>query len=235
MTITHRSELKGISSMATRLLLARLADMFQQQSGWRMQIESVGGVDAAKRVQSGEAFDVVILASDAIDKLIASGHLQPGSRIDIVESPIAVAIKSGAPRADITTATALKDTLLVAKSISYSTGPSGVYLAQLFEKMGIAEQLKNKTVVPAPGVPVGSLVAKGDVELGFQQRSELINIEGIELLGNLPDAIAYITTFSAGIPANASPEGQAATKQFLAFANSSEAIPLKQSQGMTPA
>jgi molybdate transport system substrate-binding protein len=231
MTIT----LKGISSMATRLLLARLTDMFQQQSGWRMQIESVGGLDAAKRVQSGEAFDVVILGSDAIDQLIASGHLLAGSRVDVVKSPIAVAIKSGAPRADITPATALKDTLLAAKSISYSTGPSGVYLAQLFEKMGIAEQLKNKTIVPAPGVPVGSLVAKGDVALGFQQRSELVNIEGIELLGNLPDEIAYITTFSAGIPVSASAEAKVAIQQFLAFANCAQAVPIKQSQGMMPA
>jgi molybdate transport system substrate-binding protein len=227
--------LKGISSMATRQVLARLVDMFQRHSSWRMQMESVGGVDAARRVQSGEAFDVVILGSDAIDKLIASGHLRSGSRVDLVKSPIAIAIKKGASRVDIALASALKDTLLAAKSISYSTGPSGVYLAQLFEKMGIAEQLKNKTVQAPPGVPVGSLVAKGEVALGFQQRSELINIEGIELLGNLPDEIAYITTFSAGIPANASPEAQAAIQQFLAFANSSEAIPLKQSQGMSPA
>jgi molybdate transport system substrate-binding protein len=231
MTIT----LKGISSMATRQLLARLVDMFQQQSGWRMQMESVGGVDAAKRVQSGEAFDVVILGSDAIDKLIASDHVRSGSRVDIVKSPIAVAIKSGAPRADITTAAALKDTLLTAKTISYSTGPSGVYLAQLFENMGIAEQLKSKTVQAPPGVPVGSLVAQGEVAIGFQQLSELINIEGIELLGNLLDEIAYITTFSAGIPMTASPDSATAIQQFLAFANSSEAISLKQSQGMTPA
>jgi molybdate transport system substrate-binding protein len=231
MTIT----LKGISSMATRLLLARLVDIFQQQSGWRMQIESVGGVDAAKRVQSGEAFDVVILGLDAIDKLIASGHVQVGSRLDIVRSPIAIAIKKGAKKLDITGASGLKDALTSASSISYSTGPSGVYLAQLFEKMGISEQLKSKTIVPPPGVPVGSLVAKGEVELGFQQLSELINIEGIELLCNLPDEIAYITTFSAGIPVNASPESATPIQQFLAFANSNEAISLKHSQGMSPA
>jgi molybdate transport system substrate-binding protein len=231
MTIT----LKGISSMATRLLLARLVDMFQQQSGWRMQIESVGGVDAAKRIQSGEAFDVVILGSDAIDKLIASGHVLAGSRVDIVKSPIAIAIKKGANFIDVTGGEALKNALVSAKSISYSTGPSGVYLAQLFEKMGIAEQLKSKTVQAPPGVPVGSLVAKGEVELGFQQLPELINIEGIKLLGNLPDEVAYVTTFSAGIPINASHDAKAAIQQFLAFANSSDAIPLKHSQGMTPA
>jgi molybdate transport system substrate-binding protein len=226
--------LKGISSMATRQVLTRLTQAYEQQAGQRIAIESVGGVDAAKRVQAGEAFDVVILGSDAIDKLIASGHLRAGSRVDLVQSPITVAMKKGAARAAITTASSLKSSLLATKSISYSTGPSGVYLAQLFEKMGIAEQLKAKTIVPPPGMPVGSLVAKGEVEIGFQQRSELINIEGIELLGNLPEEIAYITTFSAGIPANASPEAQTAIQQFLSFANSAQATSIKLAQGMTP-
>jgi molybdate transport system substrate-binding protein len=226
--------LKGISSMATRQVLARLTQAYEQQAGQRIAIESVGGVDAAKRVQAGEAFDVVILGSDAIDKLIASGHLRAGSRVDLVQSPITIAIKSGATRAAITPASSLKSSLLAAKSISYSTGPSGVYLAQLFENMGIAEQLKAKTIVPPPGMPVGSLVAKGEVEIGFQQRPELINIEGIELLGNLPEEIAYITTFSAGIPVSTSLEAQTAIQQFLTFANSEQATPIKLAQGMTP-
>ena len=233
--MTVSSTITGISSMATRQVLAQLAGAFEQQSGTRVQIESVGGVDAAKRVQSGEVFDVVILGSDAIDKLIAAGHLLSGSRVDLVTSPIAVAIKSGSLRADISSASALKDSLLKASSISYSTGPSGVYLAQLFEKMGIADALKAKTVVPPPGVPVGSLVAKGEVEIGFQQLPELIHIEGIEVLGNLPDEVAYLTTFSAGIPAGSSTTAREAVNQFLVFVNSAQTTPLKQSQGMNPA
>ncbi len=220
--------------MATRSLLRELCDAYLAQSGVEVRIESVGGVDAAKRVQSGEAFDVVILASDAIDKLIASGHLAAGSRVDLVTSPISIAIKSGATRAMITPASRLKDSLLKAKSISYSTGPSGVYLAQLFEKMGIAEELKAKTIVLSPGIPVGSLVASGEVEIGFQQRSELINLEGIEVLGNLPDQVAYITTFSAGIPSASSPASSKAIAQFVSFANSPQTISLKQTQGMNP-
>jgi molybdate transport system substrate-binding protein len=227
--------LQGISSMATRSLLREICAAYLARSGVAVRIESVGGVDAAKRVAAGESFDVVILGSDAIDKLIAAGHLLKGSRVDLVTSPIAVAIKLGAIRADITPASSLKDSLLKAKSISYSTGPSGVYLAQLFEKMGIAEQLKAKTIVPPPGMPVGSLVAKGEVEIGFQQRSELINIEGIEVLGNLPEEIAYITTFSAGIPAASSAASREAVNQFLVFANSEQTASLKQSLGMTPA
>jgi molybdate transport system substrate-binding protein len=234
MSSATKATLKGISSMATRQMLAALGELFAQQSGHRIAMESVGGVDAAKRVQAGEVFDVVILGSDAIDKLIASGHLVTASRVDIVTSPISIAIKRGALCADIKRASALKDALLAAPSISYSTGPSGVYLAQLFEKMGIAEPLKNKTVVPPPGVPVGSLVAKGEAALGFQQRSELINLPGIDILGNLPDEVAYTTTFSAGIPPNAPASNQALVQEFLRFANSAQAAPIKLAQGMNP-
>jgi molybdate transport system substrate-binding protein len=224
----------GISSMATREVLTQLCAAYAKHSGVSVQIASVGGVDAAKRVAGGESFDVVILASDAIDKLIAAGHLLPASRVDLVKSPIAVAIKKGAPRADISSASSLKATIFQAQSISYSTGPSGVYLAQLFDKMGIGELVKTKTVVPPPGVPVGSLVAKGEVALGFQQLSELINLEGIELLGNLPEDVAYITTFSAGIPANSSDASREAVAQFLSFVNSPQAASIKLSQGMNP-
>lgn len=226
--------LRGISSMATRALLAQLCQAYAERSGVRVEIESVGGVDAAKRVAAGERFDVVILGSDAIDKLMAAGHLQAGSRVDFVTSPISIAIKSGAARPDVARASALKDAVVRARSISYSTGPSGVYLAQLFDKMGLGEMVKAKTVVPPPGVPVGSLVAKGEVEMGFQQRSELINLEGIELLGNLPDELAYLTTFSAALPAELSTERRQAIAQFLAFANGAEAAPIKISQGMNP-
>jgi molybdate transport system substrate-binding protein len=124
--------LQGISSMATRSLLREICAAYLARSGVAVRIESVGGVDAAKRVAAGESFDVVILGSDAIDKLIAAGHLLKGSRVDLVTSPIAVAIKLGAIRADITPASSLKDSLLKAKSISYSTGPSGVYLSPTF-------------------------------------------------------------------------------------------------------
>lgn len=228
------AKLKAISSMATRQILAQLCAAYAQQGGEPVQVESVGGVDAAKRVAAGEYFDVVLLASDAIDKLIAAGHLKVGSRVDWVRSPIAVAIKSGAPSADISSASALKDALLAAPSLSYSTGPSGVYLAQLFEKMGIGELLKAKTVVPPPGVPVGSLVAKGEVALGFQQLSELIHVEGIEVLGNLPAEVAYITTFSAGLGTQAHAASEQAAQRFLQFINSPQAVAIKQSQGMNP-
>jgi len=227
------TEIKGISSMATRLVLAELVDAFQRRTGNRVAIESVGGVDAAKRVQAGEAFDVVILASDAIDKLIASGHVQPDSKVDLVRSGVAVAVRAGAPKPDISSEAAVRAAVLAARNISYSTGPSGVALAKLFERWGIAEEIKDRIVTPPPGIPVGSLVAKGEVELGFQQLSELINLEGITVLGPLPAAIQIITTFSAGVCAG-SQQGDA-VRAMLADMNTPEAAAAKLRQGMEPA
>ncbi len=227
------TELKGISSMATRLVLADLVTAFEQQSGCRVAIESVGGVDAARRVQAGEAFDVVILASDAIDKLIASGHVLAGSRVDLVRSGVAVAVRAGAPRPDISTEDTLRDAVRAARSISYSTGPSGVALAGLFERWGIAGEIQSRIVTPPPGIPVGSLVARGEVELGFQQLSELMHLEGITVLGPLPPAIQIITTFSAGVCSGT--RHADAVRAMLAFMNTPQAAEAKRRQGMDPA
>jgi molybdate transport system substrate-binding protein len=227
------TEIKGISSMATRLVLAELVEAFQQRSGSRVTIESVGGVDAAKRVQAGEAFDVVILASDAIDKLMASGQVLADSKVDLVRSGVAIAVRAGAPKPDISSEDAVRAAVLAARSISYSTGPSGVALAKLFERWGIADEIKDRLVTPPPGIPVGSLVAKGEVELGFQQLSELINLDGITVLGLLPPAIQIITTFSAGVCAG-SQQGDA-VRAMLADMNTPEAAAAKRRQGMDPA
>jgi molybdate transport system substrate-binding protein len=153
----------GISSMATRLLLAALSQAYTQRSGTVAHLEAVGGVDAARRVQDGEAFDVVILAADAIDKLVASGRVLPGSKVDLVRSGVAVAVRGGAPHPDIGSEEAVKQAVLAAPTLGCSTGPSGVQVARLFERWGIAEQVAPKLVTAPPGVPVGALVARGDV------------------------------------------------------------------------
>lgn len=223
--------------MATRQLLAELVSGFEQQSGQTAVIEAVGGVDAAKRVQAGEAFDVVVLASDAIDKLIAAGHLHVGSRVDLVRSGVAACVRAGAPLPDISSEDAVKRAVLAAKSVSYSTGPSGVALAKLFERWGIADEIQGRMVQAPPGVPVGSLVARGEVELGFQQLSELLHVEGITVLGPLPPAIQITTVFSAGIPAGVaagSPQWERVSAM-LAYMRSPEAVAAKQRQGMDPA
>jgi molybdate transport system substrate-binding protein len=225
--------LTGISSMATRQLLAELTAAYAQRTGQVVAIASVGGVDAAKRVQSGEAFDVVILASDAIDKLIASGHLQGDSKVDLVHSGVAVTVRSGTPQPDISSEAAVRQAVLAAPTLSYSTGPSGVALAKLFERWGIAEQIKDRIVTAPPGVPVGSLVAKGEVALGFQQLSELIHVEGITIVGPLPPDIQITTTFSAAITSGCAcaPDVRA----LLDFMASNDAAAAKIRQGMEPA
>jgi molybdate transport system substrate-binding protein len=222
----------GISSMATRQVLAELADAFQQRSGNEVAIESVGGIDAAKRVQAGEPFDVVILASDAIERLITSGQvLEP--RVDLVRSTGAIAVRAGAPHPDVASEQAVRRAVLAARQISYSTGPSGVHLARLFERWGIAQEIRQRIVQAPPGVPVGSLVARGDVELGFQQLSELMHLEGSDVLDTLPEEIQYITVFSAGVCAGSR---QAATvRAMLEFMTSREADEVKRRHGMEPA
>jgi molybdate transport system substrate-binding protein len=199
MTHADTTRMTGISSMATRALLADLVADWQAQGGAAVAIESVGGVDAARRVAAGEALDLVVLASDAIDKLLAGGHLLAGSRVDLVHSAVAVAVRSGAAQPDIGNEDALRAAVLAAPSIGYSTGPSGTQLLQLFDRWGIADQLQGRLVQARAGVPVGSLVASGEVALGFQQRSELMGLAGIQLLGELPAPVQIHTIFSGAV------------------------------------
>lgn len=216
----------GMSSMATRALLAELVASYAQP----VAVESVGGVDAAKRVMAGEAFDVVVLASDAIDKLIAAGRVLAGSKADLVRSGVAVAVKAGAARPDITSEQAVKRAVLAAPTLGYSTGPSGVQLASLFERWGIAQEIAPRIVTAPPGVPVGTLVARGEVALGFQQLSELMSLEGIDVLGPLPPAIQITTTFSAGVcTASTQPDAARALLTFLASPSTAQT---KQRHGM---
>ena len=219
-----------LSSMATREVLVELALQYQRITSQRVSAEAAGGVDVARRVQAGEAMDVVVLAGDAIDKLIAEGKLLSGSRIDIVKSGVAVAIRAGALAPVIDSEEAVKRAVLAAKSLSYSTGPSGVYLEKMFARWGILDDIRSRIVVPPPGVPVASLVADGSAELGFQQLSELMNRPGIEVIGPLPPEIQSVTTFSGGIAVACSqPE---AARALLAYLASPAAADVKQRYGL---
>lgn len=231
--ISRLAPITGISSMATRQLLAELTAAYAQRTGQAIHIESVGGVDAARRVQAGEAFDVAILASDAIAKLVTAGHLRADNQVDLVHSGVAMAVRAGATLPDITTEDAVRQAVLAASTLSYSTGPSGVALAQLFARWGIADQIKDRIVTAPPGVPVGSLVAKGEVGLGFQQLSELIHVEGITIVGPLPAAIQITTTFSAAMTTGCPRATE--VRALLDFLASNDAAPAKRRQGMEPA
>lgn len=227
--------LTAISSMATRALLAELAATFTAQTGVAVAIESVGGVDAARRVAAGEVFDLVLLASNALDKLIAAGHVLAG-RVDYVHSPVAIAVPAAGPDSpalpNVGSEAALKAAVQAAATIGYSTGPSGQHLMRLFQRWGLADELASRTVQAQPGVPVGRQVASGEVALGFQQLSELQGLAGITVLGLLPADCAFITTFSGGV-ATVSPQPELA-RAFLAHLNAPDTAATKTRHGMTP-
>ena len=233
---TPTPTLKGLSSLATKHVLLALAAQYEKDTGTVVNVETIGGVDAARRVAesstSGESIDLIFLGSDAIDKLIAAGHVQQGSRVDWVNSTVAVAVRTGTAAPDITSEASVRAAVVAAPSISYSTGPSGVYLAGLFERWGIADVVNTKLVQAPPGVPVGSLVASGRVALGFQQMSELLGMEGIDVIGNLPQAIACITTFSSGIPTTCNPAASQVARGLQAFLTSNQTESAKQKYGM---
>lgn len=221
-----------ISSMATRQVLADLAAAYREAGGAEVRVESVGGVDAARRVQAGEVFDLIVLAADAMAQLDAAGLLRAGSRRALVDSTVAVAVRAGAPRPDIGSEAALRQAVLAARSIGYSTGPSGNALLRLFERWGLGETLAPRLIQARPGVPVGSLVAGGEAELGFQQLSELMHLDGIALLGGMPPGLEIVTRFVGAIGAgSAQPE---AARALLDFLGSDAGAALKQRHGMSP-
>ncbi|MGE5171607.1 MAG: substrate-binding domain-containing protein [Rudaea sp.] len=225
-----REPINGISSMATRLVLAELADAYRERSGQPVAITSVGGVDAIRRIEAGETFDFAVLAADAIDRLGRAGRLDLSSRVDIARSDIAVAIAAGARSFGIGDEAAVKDAVSNARSIGYSTGPSGAHLLGLCERWGIAEHVAPRLVQARPGVAVGTLVARGDVELGFQQLSELLHVPGIDVLGPLPSAIQSVTVF-AGATCTASTHPGAA-RDVLAYFASPAADAAKRRHGL---
>jgi molybdate transport system substrate-binding protein len=230
---TVRTPITGISSMATRQVLVELAAAYERLAGQPVAIESVGGVDAARRVQDGESFDIVVLAADALDRLAAAGRVEPASRVALARSGIAIAVAAGQARPDVSTEAALRDAILSARSIGYSTGPSGAHLSRLFERWDIAETIASRVVQAPPGVPVGALVARGEVALGFQQLSELIHLPGIDVVGALPPEAQSLTVFAAAICA--ATRQREAAQALLAFLRSREADGAKLENGMEPA
>jgi len=221
-----------MSSLATKEAYLELLPQFEKSSGKKVRTSWVGMVDILKRIKAGEATDLVIGSAAAVDELMQAGKLA-APRADIARSGVGVAVRAGSPRPDISSGEAVKKALLKARSIAYSSGPSGVYLSKLFEKWGIAGELKPKITQTPPGVAVGTLIARGEIELGFQQVSELKPIAGIDLIGPLPADIQVVTTFS-GAPHVASKE-TAAARALLAFLTSSAAAPVIRKNGMEPA
>ena len=215
----------GLKSVMLDLLPA-----LERKSAIRIAMTWGSTMGLAKDIEGGAGGDLAILTAEAIDNLIAGGKMVAGSRIDLARSGIGLAVRNGASKPDIGSPEALKGALLAAKSVAHSkAGASGIYFPSVLERLGIGEQMRPKMVVPASGVPIGEIVAKGEAEIGIQQISELLPVAGIEIVGPLPASLQKITTFSAGVLATANdPRAAATLVDFIAAASR----PLLQAKGL---
>jgi molybdate transport system substrate-binding protein len=226
-------QIKGISSMATRQILADLTGLYEQRSGCQVTIKSMGGVNAVRTVRAGEPIDVILLASNVMEQLEAEGYIGSDSRADFARSGIAVAVRAGAQWPSIDNDESVKQAVLEARKICYSSGPSGDHLKQLWERWGILGTISDRAIQAPPGVPVAALVARGDADLGFQQLSELLHFPGVDIVGPLPSEIQAVTVFSAGVSSSSSKVECA--RGLVTFLNSPEADAVKRKHGMDPA
>jgi molybdate transport system substrate-binding protein len=231
-TLAGAAEIKVLSTQATEEAYRELVPQFEKATGHKVTTVFTGTLDANKRLAAGESYDLLIMSAPSIDEHIKGGKVVPGSRVDLAKSGVGVGVKAGAPKPDIGTTDALKKTLLAAKSIGYSTGPSGVYVVGLFQRMGIADEIKGKLKQTPTGVFVGSIIASGEAEIGFQQVSELSHFAGVDYVGPLPADVQQFTTFSSGIMAGAK-EAEAA-KALATFVTAPAAAAAYKKRGMEP-
>jgi len=226
------AEIRVMLSAAFKEAYLELVPQFERATGHKVASLWVPSVQMMSRLKGGEIVDLVILSRASLEEIMKAGLIATGGCHDLVKSGIGVAVKTGAPRPDISSGEAVKRAVLAAKGIAYSTGPSGTYLMGLFQRMGIADQIKAR-VTQVQGEPAGGVVARGDAQIAFQQVSELLPVPGIELVGPLPPDIQKITTFSASVHAQA--KEPAAAKALIDFFRAPAAHPVIRKNGMEPA
>jgi molybdate transport system substrate-binding protein len=230
--LTNAAEIRVLSTQGTEQAYRELIPQFEKSTGHKVTTIFTGTLDAQKRLAAGESYHMIIMAGPSVDAQIKAGKVVAGSRVDIAKSGIGVGVPRGAPRPDISTSEALKKTVLAAKSIGYSTGPSGVYMMSLFEKLGVADQVKNKLKQTPTGVFVGTIIANREVEIGFQQVSEIGNFPGVDYVGPLPADVQQTTVFSSGLIVGTK-EAEAA-KALVKFLTTPEAGAAFKKRGMEP-
>jgi molybdate transport system substrate-binding protein len=229
-------EITVLTSVALQGAMDELAPLYERSSGNRLKIGFSLIADIKKRVLAGETADVIILSKPAMDDLLKQDKLAPGSIANVASTAVAVVVKAGAPKPDISSADALKRTLLAAKSIVYGDpakgGASSVHFAHVVDELGIAEQLKSKTIL-VPGAEAADVVAKGGAEIGVGQASEIVPVAGAQLVGPLPRELGSVTEFSAGIGAGSKDAGAATS--LIQFLTGPVAAPVLKSKGLDPA
>lgn len=229
--------IRVISGGAFQQVLNALLPRYEKESGNKVAVTYRTVGQHLKLIGSGaETFDVAVLTPAALDDLAREGKLVPGSRTDLAKVGVGVAVKAGAPRPDIGTVDAFKRTLLAAKSVAYidpaAGGSSGIYLAKLLERLGIADAVNAKAVL-VPGGAVGARIADGEAEIGIQQISELLPVRGVTVVGPLPAEIQNYTVYAAGIATAA--KDRAAASGLVKFLSGPHAVPIMESKGMQPA
>jgi molybdate transport system substrate-binding protein len=226
------AELKVFGSRVTKMMIGELGPPFEQATGHKLTVVTDVAAVMKRRIEAGEPFDLAVLVNFQTDDLIKSGKLLADTRADIMKAGIGVAVKRGAQKPDISTVEAFKQTLLAARSISYADpakgGLSGVVAGKAIERLGIAEQMKAKTKL-VPGAESPDLVAKGEVELGIAQASEIVPVAGTQLVGPLPGELGSMTLFTGGVGAET--QSAAAAKALIDFLSGPEAAPHFKSKG----
>jgi molybdate transport system substrate-binding protein len=225
--------IKVLSSMATRALLVELVERARKALGTEIELESIAGVGAAKKVAEGAVVDVVVLADSAIVDLAGAGWLDSASRTGLVRSSMVAAVRAGAERPDISTEDRLRDAVAAASRVGYSTGPSGQHLLGLLERWDMMAEAGKRLVQAPPGVPVGTLIADGRADLGFQQLSELMDLPGVAVLGALPAPVDHTTVFSGAVALRSRFAAEAG--ELLRYLTLAEHDDLKRQRGMDPA
>ena len=232
-SLAQAAELKVMASNAVKTALEELGPQFEKSTSHKLAFTFKAAAELKAEIEKGAAVDVAILTAGGIDDLVKQGKITAASRTDVVGSSIGLAVRKGAPKPDISTADAFKKTLLAAKSIGFvEQGATGIYLKQLFAKLGVTEAVAGKLVSLPSTNPAAKAVGNGEAEIGMTQISEILPYPTADLVGPLPAEVQQVTLFSGGIAA-ASKEADAA-KAFVAFLKSPAAAPVMKAKGLDP-
>jgi molybdate transport system substrate-binding protein len=232
-SVAQSAEIKVLASGAIKEAAIELFPQFEKVSANKVAVTWAGTTAIMERMAAGETYDLVMMSSSELEQLIKQGKIVSGSRVDLAKSGIGIAVRTGAPRPDVSTPDALKKALLAAKTVGYTSGPSGVYMGQLVERMGIVAEVKAKFRSVPSGGTIGTVIAKGDCEIGFQQVSELVHIPGIDYIGPLPAEVQRVTTFSCGFQTGAAQPD--AAKALIAYLTTAAARTVMQKHGLETA